>query len=48
MGMSLLRDTAIDLLHHVGCRASVDRLLAHAGCPATALALVRGRLPTRA
>jgi predicted transposase YbfD/YdcC len=46
--MCLLRDTAIGLLHQVGCRAIASRLRALADCPAAALALVLTGPVTRA
>lgn len=46
--MSLLRDTAIGLLHQGGCRAITSHLRALAERPAAALALVLGRPPTHA
>jgi len=46
--MSLLRDTAIGLLHQAGCRAVTGRLRALADSPAAALALVVGGPPAHA
>ena len=44
--MALLRETAVSVLHRVGCRASASRLRAHADQPHAALALVVGTNPT--
>jgi predicted transposase YbfD/YdcC len=46
--MGLLRDTAIGLLHQIGCRTITGRLRALADCPTAALALVLGGPTTHA
>lgn len=46
--LALLRDTAVSLLHRLGCRAIASRLRAHADQPHNAVALVIGRHPTHA
>lgn len=40
--MAMLRDTAVSLLHRVGCRTIASRLRAHADTPLAAAALVVG------
>jgi len=46
--MCLSRDTALGLLHQIGCRTITGRLRALADGPAAALALVLGRPTTHA
>ena len=46
--LSMLRDTAVNLLRLAGCRTVASRLRVHAQDPSAALALVLAPIPTRA
>lgn len=46
--LAMLRDTAVSVLHRLGCRAIASRLRAYADQPHAAVALVVGQHPTHA